>query len=173
MRRVAVVSRAGEGGRGAEGGGGGGVGEEGWGRGGGACYRRCERLARTRRHECTQVDAWPMLVANAGNIWRATMSIPANMNLLGRWEHANDRLLHSGARRYTNSAALCVSLHASLLCQVSASRRISTVRWLQFVDSDFRATELQLCKKHWVFDSTCLKTMLSYFSRSPPGMSQK
>ena len=31
----------------------------------------------TNTHECTQVDAWPMLVANA-----ATMSIPAKMNLL-------------------------------------------------------------------------------------------
>ena len=54
----------GEGGEGGWGGGGGRVGVgEGWGRGG---HVRYERLARTGKHECTQVDAWPMLVANAG-----------------------------------------------------------------------------------------------------------
>ena len=70
MRRVAVVSRAG-GGVGEEGRG---VGEERWGRGGGACYRRYERLASTR------TQCWLQMLAKS--IWRATMSIPANMNLL-------------------------------------------------------------------------------------------
>ena len=31
-------------------------------------------------------------------------------------------------------------------------RRTSALRRLQFVDSGFRGIELQLCRKHWVFD---------------------
>ena len=55
MCRVAVVSRAGGGGGGGEGCGGGEGGMGGWG-----------ILQSLRTHECTQVDAWPMLIATAG-----------------------------------------------------------------------------------------------------------
>ena len=79
--------------------GGGGLGEGGaW---GGGCYRRYERLARTRTHtcQCTQVDAWSMLVADAGKKWRASYVHPSKHEFARKCEEQSSqmtRLLHSG-----------------------------------------------------------------------------
>ena len=86
MRRVAVVSRAGGGGGGRRGVGGRGGGCGGGGCGGGGCFHVTVGMKGLHAHEHMSAhrlmhgQCW--LQMQAKSIWRATMSIPANMNLL-------------------------------------------------------------------------------------------
>ena len=97
-----------------------------------------------------------MLVSDAGKKrLESTMSIPTNMNLLEESLWGLNVLTNGG-----NHCKTMYHLSFTLMCFATCItpfggisfplRRVSAMRWLQLVDSEVRAIELQLCKTTWV-----------------------